>query len=74
MAAAISAAIDIQGAFDRMAFKECFDMQQFMSDSDFNRVMFKQCVDSNFHPLKPFTEYTEFKTYKHVQAESEKYC
>ena len=36
MAAAISAAIDIQGAFDRMAFKECFDMQQFMSDSDFN--------------------------------------
>lgn len=54
MAAAISAAINIQ--------------------TDFDKVMFKQCVDSNFHPLKPSTEYTEFKTYKHFQAESEKYC
>ena len=54
IAAAISAAIDIQ--------------------ADFDRFIFKQCVDSNFHPLKPSTEYTEFKTYKHFQAESEKYC
>ena len=54
MAAAISAAINIQ--------------------TDFDKIMFKQCVDSNFHPLKPFTEYTELKTYKHFQAESEKYC